>query len=111
MHAIEYITLGEAAKLAPGRPSTNCIWRWCRKGVLARNGERIRLQHVRIGGKIYTSSESLRDFGLRLADADVRHFELDVSPSPSSPHKCKGTDRQREAAIEHAERELRERGV
>ncbi len=29
----DYITLTEATKIAPGRPSTNCIWRWCRRGV------------------------------------------------------------------------------
>ena len=29
----DYMTLTQAAKLAPGRPSVNCIWRWCRKGA------------------------------------------------------------------------------
>ena len=38
MHANEYIMLGEAAKSAPRRASANCIWRWCRKGVLSRPG-------------------------------------------------------------------------
>jgi len=42
----EHLTLMQAAKLAPGRPSGNCIWRWCRRGVLARSGERIRLEHI-----------------------------------------------------------------
>jgi hypothetical protein len=49
----QHIRLGEAAKIAPGRSSTHCLWRWCRKGVLARSGERVRLQHIRIGGKIF----------------------------------------------------------
>jgi hypothetical protein len=57
MHANDYITLGEAAKIAPGRPSANCVWRWCRKGVLSRAGQRVRLRHVRIGGKIITKQE------------------------------------------------------
>ena len=39
------ITLTEAAKITPGRPSTNCLWRWCRRGVLSRGGERVRLEH------------------------------------------------------------------
>ncbi len=51
MHeADNYITLTAAAKMVPSRPSVNCIWRWCRKGVLARGGQRVRMQHVRIGG-------------------------------------------------------------
>jgi len=63
----EYITLGEAAELAPGRPSANCIWRWCRKGVLSRGRQRVRLRHVRIGGKIFTKAEWLNEFGQSLA--------------------------------------------
>ena len=33
---IDHITLGQAAKLAPGRPSTNCMWRWCRPPIRRR---------------------------------------------------------------------------
>lgn len=46
--AEEHITLSQAAKLAPGRPSLNCVWRWCREGVKAAYGTRVRLKHVRI---------------------------------------------------------------
>jgi len=77
MHAPDqHLRLGEAAKIAPGRPSTNCLWRWCRKGVLARSGERIRLQHIRIGGKIFTTPAWLEQFGKALAEADAAHFDL-----------------------------------
>jgi hypothetical protein len=72
----EYITLTEAAKIAPGRPSTNCIWRWCRRGVLARGGERVRLQHARVGGMIYTTAAWLEEFGRKLAEADAKYFDL-----------------------------------
>jgi hypothetical protein len=72
----DYITLTEAAKIAPGRPSANCIWRWCRRGVLARGGERIRLQHARVGGMIYTTAAWLEEFGRRLAEADAKYFDL-----------------------------------
>lgn len=46
--ASQYITLTEVANITPGRPSTNCVWRWCRRGVKSRTGERIHLQHVRM---------------------------------------------------------------
>jgi hypothetical protein len=72
----EYITLTEAAKIAPGRPSTNCVWRWCRRGVLARGGERVRLQHARVGGMIYTTAAWLEEFGRKLAEADAKYFDL-----------------------------------
>ena len=107
----EYITLTQAAKLAPSRPSVNCIWRWCRKGVLARSGERIRLQHVRIGGKLYTTADWLSQFGQTLADADASYFRLDSKPAVSAPAPRTRTGKQRQAAIEKAERELTEMGV
>lgn len=72
----QYITMTEAAKLAPGRPSTSCVWRWCRRGVKARDGQRVRLEHVRVGGMIYTTAAWLEAFGRALADADAKHFDL-----------------------------------
>lgn len=72
----ELITLTEAAKIAPGRPSTNAMWRWCRRGVLSRGGERVRLRHVRVGGQLFTRLEWLEEFGAKLAEADARYFDL-----------------------------------
>jgi hypothetical protein len=106
----EYITLTQAAKLAPSRPSVNCIWRWARKGVLARGGDRIRLQHVRIGGKLYTTADWLSQFGQQLAEADASYFSIEPAPL-STPQPRRRTDAQREAAIQRAERELKEMGV
>lgn len=57
--AEEHITLTQAAKLAPGRPSPNCVWRWCREGVKAASGQRVRLKHVRFGSRIYTTRQWL----------------------------------------------------
>ena len=133
----DYISLTQAAKLAPGRPSINCLWRWARRGVIARSGARIRLQHVRIGGKLFTTSEWMSQFGQALAEADVNYFDLDSAPvlhtGVLDPHRSKPalhrsasptrptrpthstrparTDAQRQAAIERAERELKGMGV
>ena len=111
MHDSGYITLHKAAKLVPGGTSANCIWRWCRKGVLARDGQRVRLQHVRIGGKLYTTEPWLTQFGQALAEADASYFEIDTGPAPIQPAPRPRTDRKRQAAIERAERELAEMGV
>jgi len=108
----EYITLTEAAKIAPGRPSTNCLWRWCRKGVLSRGGRRVHLKHVRIGGKLFTARKWVEAFGLELAAADTEYFDLDEEASVAPrPRQRTRSERQREAEIERAERELREAGV
>lgn len=81
----EYLTLGKAAQESPGRQSANCIWRWARKGVLARTGERVRLQHVRVGGKIYTTREWLAEFGRRLAEADTSYFDAREAAARALP--------------------------
>ena len=74
MKGLSMITLSQAAKLAPGRPHASTIWRWCRRGVLSRNGERIRLEHIRMGGKIFTKAIWVEAFGRQLAAADAEYF-------------------------------------
>jgi len=97
--AAEYIGLADAAKLAPGRPSTNCLWRWCRRGVIARGGERVRLQHVRAGGKIFTTAPWVDEFVRRLASADEKYFnETDGrvgAEQPSAPVAARASRRPR----------------
>ncbi len=111
----DLLTLGEACKITPGRPSTNCVWRWCRQGVLSRNGQRTHLQHVRLGGRIYTTARWLDEFGERLAAADGEHFNVDDA-LPPPPRKRRATRRRRyeahrRAAIEHAVNELEGAGL
>lgn len=107
----DYITLTEATKLAPGRPSVNCIWRWARRGMLARNGERVHLEHVRIGGKLFTTEAWLSQFGQALAEADASYFKLDDKPTVLVSSPRGRSDKERQAAIEKAERELKEMGL
>lgn len=117
------ITLTEAAKITPGRPSTNCLWRWCRRGVLSRGGERVRLEHRRIGGKIFTAPDWLDEFGRKLAEADTRHFDLcQAAASEAAAEEPRVPRRRRRAQppaaehedlreVEDAERELDEAGI
>jgi hypothetical protein len=63
------------------------MWRWCRRGVLARTGDRIRLEHVRVGGKLFTRPEWVQDFGHRLAQADARYFDREEAKRPEVPAK------------------------
>ena len=113
------ITLTEAANIAPGRPSANCIWRWCRRGVRSRNGDRVRLQHMRIGGKIFTTARWLEEFGRALADADARYFDLCEAASHAAaagPRRRRlrspsAFEEQRRREIAEAERELEEAGL
>lgn len=113
----EIITLDEATKNTPGRPSAHCLWRWCRKGVLSRGGERIRLEHVRIGGKIYTKLQWLEEFGRKLAESDTQYFNLceaaaaEAVANTPRRRRTAAHEEQRRKHLEEVERELDEAGI
>src|SRR5262249_1607702 len=109
-----YITLGQAARCAPGRPSTNCLWRWCRKGVLARSGERIKLQHIRMGGKIFTQEQWVREFGERLAEADAAYLcqhDAGGNAQPETGRLPNPEASRHRTHLEQVDRELQEAGL
>lgn len=105
----KYISLSEAAALAPGRPHVASIWRWCRKGVTSRSGERIKLIHIRAGSRLFTTEENLQTFFEQIAEADAGHFD----PLPDPPPRP--TDRPRpqcrERSRERAETILKSAGI
>jgi len=68
----EHITLAQAAKLAPGRPSSNCVWRWCREGVKA--AHRARVQPARRARRRRAGAKRIEDAKRRHEDA-VRELE------------------------------------
>jgi len=72
----EYPKLSDLAKLLPGRPSTICLWRWCRHGLTTRTGVKVRLPHIRVGRNIMTTREDADAFFKAVADSDVGHFDV-----------------------------------
>lgn len=73
--ASAYLTLADAARLAPGRPTPSATWRWCRQGLKARDGSTVHLKHVRVGRQVYTTAPWLHAFFEAVATADQKHFE------------------------------------
>lgn len=69
------VSLTEAAKLLPTRPNASTLWRWCLKGILSPNGQRIRLKHLRCGRVIMTNLDNLEAFFESLAQAGIEQFE------------------------------------
>jgi len=98
-----------AARLMPFKPSPAAVWRWCRKGVLARNGERVYLEHVRFGRRLFTTRAALDAFAKATAEADKDHLAGASVPMPK-PARNRDEDRRR-ADIEAARARLREGGV
>jgi hypothetical protein len=83
--ASDYVDMCRAAKLFPGDPSYACIWRWCRRGCKARNGERVYLRSVRVGGKLYTTKQWAEQFLADLAAKDCERFKPQNQPSEPAP--------------------------
>jgi Protein of unknown function (DUF1580) len=65
------ISIGEAAKLFPGRRpgktlNFSTIWRWIRGGIRTRSGQVVRLEACRLGARWVTSREAIARFSARL---------------------------------------------
>lgn len=106
-----FIDLSEAARRLPSRPHTCSVWRWCRRGVKARDGSRVYLQHRRIGGKVWTTAEWIDAFSAELTRRDQEHFaEADAEHAIITTTPTR-TATQRERSIARAEVTLAEAGI
>ena len=105
IHSDKLLSLAEAAHKFPlvdgRRPSTNSLWRWCRKGIGG-----IKLSYVRLGRRICTSSEALNQFASALAAADQNDY-ADDQQTPVRPRSTSA--RQKEIAA--AEKECQAAGI
>ena len=90
----QFLTLTEAAASLPGKVHKNTLVRWHLKGVKG-----VHLETVMIGGRRYTSQESIQRFVERTTTA------ADGKPTPAR------TSRQRDLAVKQAEEELSSQGI
>jgi hypothetical protein len=76
--------------------------------VRSRGGEYIRLRHVRLGGRVFTSLAWLAEFGEHLAAADAEHFDSRARSKqiPRSTDVAAGSTR-----LAEIERELKSEGL
>jgi len=109
----QYLTCSQAARLCPTPVSPSAVWRWMRNGIVARDGEKVYLRHVRIGRRVYTTRHWLDEHWTALAEADRQAFEREGESSPRSGRKPTiGRDAEaRSAAIQRADSKLKEAGI
>jgi hypothetical protein len=98
------INLATAARQIP--PARNgkkthvgTILRWIMSGAKRPDGEKVRLEAIRVGGRWFTSHEALK----RFAEALTPSFG-DTTPTPATPGK-------RRRAAERAAKELEKVGI
>jgi len=77
-------------------------------------GERIHLQHIRVGGKLYTSPRWIEEFGERLAEADAAYFKAydeatTRTSAPTTPTRPRRRTRHPLTDQQEAERRARVR--
>jgi hypothetical protein len=106
----QLIRLGDVPKLdwlptrrGNSRLSMATVWRWCLRGVTARDGARIKLRAVRVGETLCTSEAWLREYFDELTAHDP-----DLADQPRSSTR---TTKQRRHAAERAEQELTRLGI
>ena len=63
----EIISLATAAKMLPGsrgakHVSPATMFRWCSDGITSAAGERVRLEHIRAGGRLLTTKQAMMRF-------------------------------------------------
>ena len=103
------LTLSEAAKKVPGGTKhISALWRWSRKGIKTNSGNRVRLEHIRVGAKLFTSKQALVRFFKAVADDDIKHFAADASENTTAVDP---TPAQREKEIADADRRLAAAGI
>lgn len=90
------VECAQASKFFPGNPHAMFVWRAMRKGMLARNGERVRLYHFRVGRKLFTTQAAIAEFNDALRKADLKHFE-----SPEGARQLSRRERVAKGAREH----------
>lgn len=62
IYSEEIFSITEAHRHLPRKPSRQKVKCWINEGRLARNGKRIFLEVVKIGGELCTSKEAFRRF-------------------------------------------------
>ena len=90
----ELVAIAKAPAFIPGRPGRATVWRWVLTGVRGR-----KLETILVGGRRFTSREAIERF-----------IENGTTASAGEPTHTR-TNRQRERAIEQAERELAAAGI
>ena len=105
-----YLTCAQVAQTAPGRPSANCVWRWARRGVRARTGQRVFLDHVRAGKRVFIPAGALEKFMAALAEADRGYFASREMACTGSSHPT-ASEQERRREIENAEADLDRSGL
>ena len=58
----DFVPITKASRLVPGNPHTSTLIRWSQHGVLAADGNRVKLETTKVGGRLFTSGQAIDAF-------------------------------------------------
>lgn len=94
----ELLTLGQACRILPKKPSPATLWRWRNKGV--RIGDRtIKLECVRVGRKWYTTDAAFARFLMDQTAAVSVDALLEPTKAKSLDEETKMNERLKRAGL------------
>ncbi len=96
----EPVPIGEVGRHLPGRPSAQAVFRWHNKGLIGANGERIKLDTIKIGGRRFVEPAALESFLAALQEA----------PEPAAEKASQVGDREAARRAEAADAALESMG-
>lgn len=109
----QVVGLAEASRIIPPRNgrrvAVSTLWRWCRKGIGG-----VRLEYIRLGRNIATSTEALNRFFRALARNDSDNAapptSTEIARSIAAPERSL-PEAARRASLEQADRILERAGI
>ncbi|MGD8453620.1 MAG: hypothetical protein PVJ57_17540 [Phycisphaerae bacterium] len=72
---MSFMTLEEATRWIPRRFSAATIWRWIRYGLTTSSGTVVKLRHLQIGRRMFTTAAWLQEFFDALTAAADQAFQ------------------------------------
>lgn len=99
----EFLTLAEATRVVPGRPTIGTLWRWITRGI--RGGE-VRLDSMCVGGRRFVTRQAINEFLAHCGQAAEASARACEHPRRRECTSGKRTPKQLEADLARAERIL-----
>jgi hypothetical protein len=85
----DLIALDRVPKRLPERLHRHSVFRWHAYGKLDRSGRRVYLRAIKIGKKLYTNEESLREFLLAVNSGGTGDAQLNTTKIKDRARKAK----------------------
>lgn len=85
---LSFSELARGSRGPAGRVNPSTVFRWAKKGVTAPDGTQVRLESIRIGGRLFTSREAYGRFLGNLATADEGDDTTPLTRTPSERRKA-----------------------